>query len=136
MVEQRPASADVFLLASGTAIVLGALVVVGAGSAGRPTVGSVGLHRVGQLLFVAGFAFGGGYHYRLGHRLQTVGFACLSAAWALLFVHWLLVPLLDGVFFALLVAVLALGGALVVLGIIGDARRLDEVVPTDRVPRR
>jgi hypothetical protein len=136
MADQRPESADVLVLASGTAIVLGALVVVGAGSAGRPTVGSVGLHRIGQLLFVAGFALGSGYHYVLGHELQAVGFACLAAAWALLFVDWLLVPLLDGAFFALLIAVLALGGALVVLGIIGDARRLEEVVPTGRVPGR
>ena len=124
------------MLASGTAIALGAIVVVLAGSAGRPTIGGVGLHRLGQLLFVAGFALGSGYHSVLGHQLQTVGFACLAAAWALLFVDWLLVPLLDGAFLALLVGVLALGGALVVLGIIGDARRLDEIVPTGRVPGR
>ncbi|RXK51896.1 hypothetical protein [Halorientalis pallida] len=136
MADQRPESADVLVLASGTAIALGALVVVAAGSATQPTVGSVGLHRLGQVLFVAGFALGSGYHHVLGHEVQAVGFACLSVAWALLFVDWLLVPLLDGVFFALLIGVLALGGALVVLGIIGDARRLDEIGPTGRVPGR
>ncbi len=72
----------------------------------------------------------------LGHRLQTGGFARLSAAWALLFVDRLLVPLLDGICFAVLVGVLALGGALVVLGSVGDARRLEEVVPTGRVAKR
>ncbi|WP_424017866.1 hypothetical protein ACOZ4N_18650 [Halorientalis pallida] len=132
MVDQRPESAEGLVLASGTAIVLGALVVVGAGSAGRPTVGPVGLHRLGQLLFVAGFALGSGYHSVRGHELQAVGLACLAAAWALLFVDWLLAPMLDGAFFALLVAVLALGGALVVLGIIGDARRVEDVI-SDRL---
>jgi hypothetical protein len=129
MVEERPESAEVLLLASGSAIAVGAIVVVLAGSAGHPSAGPIGIHRFGQALFVVGFALGGGYHHVLGHELQAVGFACLAAAWALLFVDWLLDPLLGGAYIPLLVAVLALGGAVVVLGIFGDTRRFEDVVP-------
>lgn len=136
MVEERPESAEVLLLAAGSAIAVGAIVVVLAGSAGHPSVGPIGIHRLGQALFAAGFALGGGYHYVLGHELQAAGFGCLATAWALLFVDWLLEPLLAGAYFPLLIAVLALGGALVVLGIFGDSQRLREVVPTERVTGR
>ncbi|AQL43465.1 hypothetical protein BV210_12525 [Halorientalis sp. IM1011] len=136
MVEERPESAEVLLLAAGAAIAVGAIVVVLAGSAGHPSVGPIGLHRIGQALFVAGFALGGGYHYVLGHGLQAAGFGCLAVAWGLLFVDWLLEPLLSGAYIPLLVAVLALGAALVVLGIFGDAQRLREIVPTERVTGR
>jgi len=136
MVEARSEYAEPLALGAGAAIVVGALVVVAAGSAGRPSVGPVGVHRLGQALFVAGFALGGGYHYVLGHELQAAGFVVLAVAWALLFVDWLLRQSLGGAYFALLIAVLALGGALVVLGIFGDTQRLREIVPGERVTGR
>ncbi|WP_336002109.1 hypothetical protein [Halorientalis halophila] len=129
MAAERPERADLFFLAAGTGIVLGAIVVVIAGSAGQPSVGGLGLNRIGQFLFAAGFGFGALYHRVLGHGLQVAGFSLLAAGWALLFADWLLVPLLGRGLFTLIIAVLALGGALVVLGIIGDAERLREAVP-------
>lgn len=117
-----------FVLATGTLAVL-----IGA-RASLPSVLDIGILRLGQLLFVAGFAIGALGFANLGYRFYTIGCACMGAVWGILFVVDVIGNPFGDTFAYVLLVPLVVGLMFLIMGIVSDeqaARVLTTV--SDRV---
>ncbi|MFB6164511.1 MAG: hypothetical protein ABEJ31_05080 [Haloarculaceae archaeon] len=103
-------------------IAVASIVVIVDAGAGRPKLAGVGLQRLGQLLFVLGFAAGAGHFLRRDATWLASGSGLFALAWALLFAEGWLNPALGGEFMSLVLIVLTLGGVFVVVGVVADTR--------------
>lgn len=97
----------------------GAVTLVGAGLE-RATLFGIRLTRYGQLLFVLAFLSGAVYCAKRDQDWRAAGLVVIAVGWTLLFADAVLVALFPDSFMSAVLAVLVLGCAVVVLGLMRD----------------